>query len=386
MINEKFIKLVFSGANIQRWNDHIRPSIGFTELDKQAHKMIIAYLLAKMEEQHTKIDWIKLIEGSIFEMLQRFIITDIKPPIFYKIVKSHGKELNEWVLTELKMSAGLMNNDFFEKFREHFETSTPSLEKKILNAAHYLATNWEYKIIYEMNKNLYGAEETKKAILSEIENHYELISVKEFVTIREKLRNFVDLVGQLRYQKRWSHTPRVPETTVLGHMYIVAVLSYISLYDKKVCNKLKRNTFLGGLFHDLPEVLTRDIISPVKKSVKGLENIIKRIEKEQIEEELLPLLPSFMHDEIRYFVYDEFSCKIIKKNEPKIVSSTELYKDYNDDIYEPLDGKILKESDIVAAYFEASISIENGIKPTNLVKSKADMEEQYPFIKELLQH
>lgn len=383
-MNEKFIKMVFSGANIQRWNDHIRPSIGFTELDKQAHKMIIAYLLAKLEEQHARIDWIKLIEGSIFEMLQRFIITDIKPPIFYKIVKSYGKELNEWVLNELKMNAGLMNNDFYEKFREHFESSTNSLEKKILNAAHYLATNWEYKIIYEMNKNLYGAEETRKAILSEIENHFELNSVKEFVTIREKLRNFVDLVGQLRYQRRWSHTPRVPETTVLGHMYIVAVLSYISLLDKNVCDRLKRNTFLGGLFHDLPEVLTRDIISPVKKSVKGLESIIKRIEIEQIEEELLPLLPSFMHDEIRYFVYDEFSCKIIAKNEPKIVSSTSLYNDYNDDIFDPLDGRLLKENDIIAAYFEASISIENGIKPTNLVKSKLEMEEQYPFIKDLL--
>lgn len=385
-MNEKFIKMVFSGANIQRWNDHIRPSIGFTELDKQAHKMIIAYILAKLEEQHTRIDWIKLIEGSIFEMLQRFIITDIKPPIFYKIVKSYGKELNEWVLNELKMNAGLMNNDFYEKFREHFESSTNSLEKKILNAAHYLATNWEYKIIYEMNKNLYGAEETRKAILSEIENHFELNSVKEFVTIREKLRNFVDLVGQLRYQRRWSHTPRVPETTVLGHMYIVAVLSYVSLLDKTVCDRLKRNTFLGGLFHDLPEVLTRDIISPVKKSVKGLESIIKRIEIEQIEEELLPLLPSFMHDEIRYFVYDEFSCKIITKNEPKIVSVASIYKEYNDDIFEPLDGKILKEYDIIAAYFEASISIDNGVKPTNLVKSKEEMEEHYPFIKELLQN
>ena len=43
-------------------------------------------------------------------------------------------------------------------------------------------------------------------------------------------------------------------------------------------------TFLCGLFHDLPEVLTRDIISPVKRSVPGLDELIKKIEERLVTE------------------------------------------------------------------------------------------------------
>ena len=69
-IRKGFILKLFSGANIQRWNDKIRPA-ELTELDKQAHKMIIAYVLGKYEESNSDFNWIDIIEGSIFEYLQR---------------------------------------------------------------------------------------------------------------------------------------------------------------------------------------------------------------------------------------------------------------------------------------------------------------------------
>lgn len=51
------IQFIFEAAYIQRWNDHIRPQ-GFTELDKQAHKMMILYVLARYEEQdHMEPAW-----------------------------------------------------------------------------------------------------------------------------------------------------------------------------------------------------------------------------------------------------------------------------------------------------------------------------------------
>lgn len=49
MIRKALISSIYEAASIQRWNDHIRPSIGFSELDKQAHKMVYAYILAKCE-------------------------------------------------------------------------------------------------------------------------------------------------------------------------------------------------------------------------------------------------------------------------------------------------------------------------------------------------
>ena len=68
-IRKGFILKLFDGANIQRWNDKIRP-VELTELDKQAHKMIIAYVLGKYEENNSDFNWIDIIEGSIFEYLE----------------------------------------------------------------------------------------------------------------------------------------------------------------------------------------------------------------------------------------------------------------------------------------------------------------------------
>jgi putative hydrolase of HD superfamily len=79
----------------------------------------------------------------------------------------------------------------------------------------------------------------------------------------KKTSNFMDLVGQLKFQQRWAQTPRIPETSVMGHTLIVAMLSYLCTCELAVCNKRIFNNYFAGLFHDLPEVLTRDIVSPV---------------------------------------------------------------------------------------------------------------------------
>ena len=102
MLNKVFVEFLYEAAHIQRWNDHIRPN-GFTELDKQAHKMMILYVLAKYEEQdhQAKLNWRVLIEGGIFEFLHRIVLTDIKPPVFHELMRVHGKKLNSWVYEEL---------------------------------------------------------------------------------------------------------------------------------------------------------------------------------------------------------------------------------------------------------------------------------------------
>ena len=71
------IERFYEAASIQRWNDHVRP-FELTELDKQAHKMVLAYFIGKWTEEHTTVDWIRLIEGGIFEFLQR-VVLDQRP-------------------------------------------------------------------------------------------------------------------------------------------------------------------------------------------------------------------------------------------------------------------------------------------------------------------
>ena len=80
---------------MRRWNDKMCP-VPLTELDKQAHKMTIAYVLGKFDEHRSGFSWAEVIEGGLFEYFERLTITDLKPQIFERI------KANEQTFNELK--------------------------------------------------------------------------------------------------------------------------------------------------------------------------------------------------------------------------------------------------------------------------------------------
>lgn len=217
----------------------------------------------------------------------------------------------------------------------------------------------------------------KKAVEEEIEDYYELIGVRK-IALKQKLSRFIDLSGKLRFQKRWAQTPRIPETSVLGHMLIVSLFSYFYSLEVKACDKRVENNFFCALFHDLPEALTRDIITPVKYSVSGLDEIISDYEIKKIDEDILPLIPDQLVDEFSYLlgIYgdrkDEFLDKIYQTN-IKIVDDLSLY---NEDRYRPIDGVALKACDRLAAYMESTLSIHHGVKSNELIKGREQIIEK----------
>lgn len=364
---------------MQRWNDHIRPHKGFTELDKQAHKMYYAYVIGRLEEDDgTRINWSGLIEGAIFEFFQRIMLTDIKPPIFHKLMEKHGSQLNRLVMDKLKEIGVYEIEEGLETRIERyfFDESYNSHEKRILKASHYLATNWEFDIVYRLSSNFFGLEETKRGIEMQIEEHKDINGVQKLM-FNKNAKDFLNLVGQLRFQQRWAQTPRLPETSVAGHMLIVAVLSYMLSLEIGACDKRKYNNFFAGLFHDMPEVLTRDIVSPVKNSIGGLGELIKVIEDAQMEEVIYPLLPIGWDSEIRYFTENEFSSKVIKDGYVVEKTSDEINAGYNDDRFSPVDGNMIEFCDKLAAYLEAWLSIKHGISSKNLVDGHKQLYDKF---------
>jgi putative hydrolase of HD superfamily len=374
MIKADILKFIYQAASMQRWNDHIRPHKGFTELDKQAHKLFFAYVIGRFEEEKADVDWNGLIEGAIFEFFHRVVLTDIKPPIFHMLMEKHGEQINKLVIGRL-IDIGIndIHPDFEERMRRYFlDSDYCRHEKRILSASHYLATSWEFKIVYNLSKGFYGIEETKRNIDKQLEKHQDIYGVRKLVFNRG-VNDFLDLVGQLRFQQRWAQTQRVPETSVAGHMLVVAMLSYLLTFGLNACGKRKYNNFFAGLFHDMPEVLTRDIISPVKNSAEGIWELLKSIEDRQMKEKLLPLLPEHWRPEICYFTENEFDDKIVMDG--KIVNtSTEMINEkYNSDGFSPVDGRIIEFCDKFAAYMEAYFSIEHGIISQNLEEGYRDI-------------
>ena len=367
MITKGLLDKIFEAASIQRWNDHVRP-VEFTELDKQAHKMIVAYVIGKLEESEgqAQVDWIKLIEGGIFEFFPRVILTDIKAPVFHWLMSKKGREINTLVLQKMDEDIKALGGNFGENFRNFlFDADYARFEKRILTAAHYLATNWEFQIIYNTAPFIYGIDKTREEIENQIEDHYDLIGVQK-LSLRKKSFGFIDLCAQLRFQQRWAHSPRVPKTSVLGHMLTVAMISYFCSLQLGACRKRAYNNFFCALFHDLPEVLTRDIVSPVKASVEGLEEILKDYERMQFEERIIPLLPSSIRDEVVYFIQDEFSNRIIEAGRVTRDIPDPRMELYNEDRYSAVDGEVIRACDKLAAFIESSLSIAHGIRSQHL--------------------
>lgn len=373
MINPKIIEYIFSSASIQRWNDYPR-MVDLVELDKQAHKFIIAYFIAKLEDD---INFTHLIEAGIFEFLRRVVVTDIRPDVFRKALQQKSKEINTWVVGKLKSSIeNIENGNFLQKFEEFL--NDPNMYKKerfILKAASYLSTKWEFSIVYQTSQFLSDIEEVKKAVDAEIEDYYELIGVRK-IALNKKLAKIVDLSGRLRFQKRWAQTPRIPETSVLGHMLTVALFSYFYSLEVKACDKRLQNNFFTALFHDLPEDLTRDIISPVKYSVDELSEIIAEYEVAKIEDDILPNIPINIQEEFSYIlgiskgIKEEFANKV--KIDGNITEVDDINK-YNLDKYEAIDGLALKQCDKLSAFVEASLSISHGIKSKELISGKKEI-------------
>lgn len=378
MLTKSFIEFLYEAAHIQRWNEHIRPS-GFTELDKQAHKMMIVYVLARHEEDDhgAEINWRLLIEGGIFEFMQRNALTDIKPPIFHEMMRVYGKELNEWVYQELRRRIPDIQDDFMQKMQRYFEEpGYAAMEKKLLRAAHYLATKWEFELIYHFNEGIYGSEDTKALIENELEDHYDLAAVKK-LALKGKSSKFIDLVGQLRFQKRWAQSPRVPETSVMGHVLLVAIMGYFCAVKLHACDERIVGDFLCGLFHDLPEVLTRDIISPVKRSVPGLDELIKKIEERLVAEKILPLLPYSWHEDILYYTQNEFSNRVRINGKAEQTTIEKINARYNEPGYHAIDGAVLKGCDNLAAFVEVWLSQRYGISSPRMEEGERAIRAQY---------
>jgi len=380
MIRKSLIRKIFDAANMQRWNDKIRP-VELRELDKQAHKMIIAYFLGKFEEDHKGFDWIEIIEGGIFEFLQRLVVTDLKPQIFNRIKEDMDKYrlLNDWVYKQLEPFLSPLGSGFCERFKDYFSNVDDTLNKRILSAAHFYATKWEFDIIERATPDGYEIAEIKQNLRSIQEKYYDLRGIQQ-LALYSKFRNFIDLCGQLRFQLRWSHIHRLPKTSVLGHMLIVAMLAYFFSIEMGACRRRCSNNFFTGLFHDLPEVLTRDIISPVKKSIEGLSDLIKEYEKEQMEKEVLALIPPEWHPEIRMFTENEFS-NIVTVDDGVIHKELEeINEAYNRDEYNPRDGRIIEATDHLAAFVEAYLAIKNGMKSEELEDAKNSLKQRYKNI------
>lgn len=366
-----------------RWNDKLRPT-ELWEIDKQGHKMILAFLLWHQNSRSLPAEEAvalaqQVIEGGIFDYLYRLVITDLKPPVFYRIKQNpqHFKQLTKFVLTSLEPTVRPMDKGFWRRLCAWHTKAQHPLALRILTAAHWYTSRWEFNILKQMNQPF---DDEIPQIAATFEQHMDacrdLEGMKAILDERSALGKFANLCGQLRFQIRWTQAPRIPATSVLGHMFLVAVYAYFCSVAVDACTVRRNNNFFCGLFHDLPELLTRDIISPVKRSVANLPALIRQYEEEELEQRIFaPLRDAGYADLVRDMSYllglptgSEFheTTRTTVGKVTKQVSFEELNTHCNDNAMDPKDGRLIKDCDLLAAFLEAHSSIRNGVASPHL--------------------
>jgi putative hydrolase of HD superfamily len=424
---------------MKRWNDRLRPA-ELIEIDKQAHKMIIAWLLCRLSGTgRTPTERIaleeKVVEGGIFDYLFRLVITDIKPPVLDRIRADpeHYRLLAAWAAGEIESRIHSLDDAFFVRFKEYISRpATGGDAADILGAAHTLASAWELRLLLTVNDSF---DEEIRDIGEQFRHrtaaYAHVPGVPGMAAVfngraggvaaslarppatpecghetRESrppapgydpaapacgrepeyaaAARFAALCGRLRFQKRWSQVPRIPETSVMGHMFITACYAYFLSMSLNACPARRVNNFFTALFHDLPELLTRDIISPVKKSTAGLEQLIRAYEGDELRRSVLdPLVAGGcapIADRLSYYlgleVGSEFQECVIRDGKVQAVSFDELQCTGNRDELDPKDGEALKICDILAAFIEAYTAMRNGIASDQIQQSFWRMREQ----------
>lgn len=387
MLSQKFALKLFEGFSIQRWTDLIRP-FDLVEMDKAAEKMVLGYIIGKYEENNGKfVDWNWMIYASLFDLLSKIALCDIKAPVLDMLRKDYAREylhLNEWVLKLYKPL--LDDNQLYSKFTIYIGQKAGQIEipeksklaARIFSASNKFATLRELEMLKMVNE----AERLEKIngeLQEQIQNYLDLTGMQKLVT-HQRSYDLLLKIEQLRFQIRWNQTPRVPKTSVLGHCYFVAILTLLLCRESGVKMSESRviNNFFTGLFHDLPEAVTRDIISPVKQATDELPNIVKKIEDEIVNKELVPLMETFFVDQIIYFTSDEFANRILnEEGKSQEVTFEDLNEKYSADKYFPVDGKTVRLADHISALMEADISIKHGITSSHLEFGRKNMIEHY---------
>lgn len=335
------ISLIFRGLSIYRWNNFPRieavsatDHIGFI-----LHiSLTLAHILEEKEGKKTDLGYIyrKILFSSFPTFIHSDISSDVKQrirlknPLVARELENKaydillGWELPPWMKEDVES----IRNEIFIR-----EEPYP-LENAIIRYSKLWASYHEAYFSNEVHLDVY------KPAMALIRKN---MAAPEFSTFRQYLdsnpqnqtpiENYLLNVRRLQSNFRWNRMRRMYPVSVMSHLFVIFFLSYVIGHVEGKSRDEITDMMTTALFHDIPEVITGDVIAPTKKSIAGLEELLAEIEDEMVHEYLLTYL-------------NEYSFK--EKFEKAML-----------DPWNQPNGKLVKLADIFSALFEAKIEVGN---------------------------
>jgi len=269
---------------------------------------------------------VKILHNKIYEAIPKIVLSDISLATKSKIEEKGKKLWDEVIDKTYKEVESYFDRSLSDKILIHY-TFDDQTEKKV-RMINLLIAQKEASINERVFPEYYKDPKTRNQ--SKIKN----IDIQDKVKIEELAQELLEISTRLVTMIRWNKNHRNIKSSVASHSFFVFLISYILALKANLQVKDIYKIMIASILHDLPEAFTGDVISPTKRKVRGLEEIIGEIEKD--------------------FIKDWYNNKNLLKE--KIIK----FEKY---IYAPFEsdyGAYVKTADLIAALIECSLEISTG--------------------------
>ena len=285
-------------------------------MDNVGATLHTALFIAYLEEEETwkKIDILYLMKKILFTSFADLILSDINSG-----TKGYIKKLDNQIFDELyeKAYSYFLDSEAPQVLKDDFNDILHEKNKKLEDQI-FLAAK-KYVGYFECKTNEKVFSEMYEVPLIELEKSLNKLSGElwwlQKILDTPNYEKYLAHIYRLSFSMRWNQYQRTAPISVMSHKVVVVYLSYIIATvgnEYKEDNDLKE-MMLRAIYHDVPEVITWDIITPTKKAVPGFEDLLEEVEKTMMDDYLFWYIPDEYKKYLSPYILHPFEWEVWAK-------------------------------------------------------------------------
>lgn len=356
--------MLTSGISMKRWNNFPRIE-DISHLDNVWFTLHIAMFLSFLEEQSWKVvDKEFIIKKIIFNSIKILVLSDIN-----SWTRNYIEKVNKdiFIKLEQKVYDYIFSFDAPDYLKDDIiqtiHNKDKLLELSIIESSKRYAGYKECLVNREVFADMY--EVPYKDIMTQLDEKRKDLKSLDMLLKNPNYEKYLSNIRKLSHSLRWNQQKRMFPISVMSHLVLITFLSYVLWTIENHKNWKNLNIFelmFKALYHDIPEAITWDIITPTKKAIHWFEEILEEVERDMLEDYLF------------YYVWDEYEAYV---------------KDYMLNPWTWEEWPYVKAADIISALFEAKIEVNywstNFIEIYRNIKRKVNTFE-YVSVEYILKH
>lgn len=300
--------------SMKRWNNFPRIE-DVSHMDNVWYVLHIALFLSYLEEKNGKrVDREFLIKRIIFNSFSYLLISDIN-----SWTREYIKQINENIFSQiekigydfiLSMDAPeSIKNDIRETL---YNDSDKKLELLIISVAKKYAWLNECLVNHKIYSDIY--EVPLDQINSFLYTKRSELKSLDLLLSSENYKRYLSHIRRLNHSMRWSGQTRIFPISVMSHLVVITFISYVlwKIENENGSNLDLKELMLKSIYHDIPEAITWDIITPTKKSVAWFEHVLEQVEIKMMDDYIFSYVDSDYKESVSKYMLTPFEWELWK--------------------------------------------------------------------------